>query len=97
MYTEQELLTLIIAQLPAIAAIISAVISFIKNKHNIYTLGDKIENMKNQVLDAKEYKSLKQQLLIVHEENIKLKKTLNELLTKIDRVERPLEVKEDKE
>ena len=36
----------------------------------------------------KEFKELKDQLVNIHEENFKLKKKLNELLTKIDRVER---------
>ena len=52
----------------------------------IVNLENYSEEVKQQVLDMKEYQSLKDQLQIVHQENIELRKKLNELLTAMTNV-----------
>ena len=41
-----------------------------------------------EIFNTKEYSELKDQLKIAHQENYELKKKLNELLTKIDHIQR---------
>lgn len=47
--------------------------------------------LKNEVVNTKEYQDVKAQLKIAHQENVELKKKLNELLTKIDHIDRSKE------
>lgn len=86
----ENLIIWLLAAAPAITAIlgiVAAVIGIFKNnKTNYKALTDKFEEVKQQVLDMKEYQSLKDQLQIVHQENIELRKKLNELLTAMTNV-----------
>lgn len=86
----ENLIIWLLAAAPAITAILGIVAAaigiFKNNKANYKTLADKFEEVKQQVLDMKEYQSLKDQLQIVHQENIELRKKLNELLTAMTNV-----------
>lgn len=82
----------LIAAAPAITAIggiVTAACSIIKaGKNNNKELCAKIDGLEQRVLDTKEYETIKEELKISHQENIQLKKKINELLTKVDRIER---------
>ena len=86
----ENLIIWLLAAAPAITAIlgiVAAAISIFKNnKTNYKALTDKFEELKQQVLDMKEYQYLKDQLQIVHQENIELRRKLNELLTTMTNV-----------
>lgn len=88
----EQIMTVIVAAAPSLTAIIGVVVAVIKgiksNKSTNQELINKFENLKAEVVKTKEYETLKDQLLLVHRENIELKKKLNELLTKIDRIKR---------
>lgn len=71
----------LISLAPAIASVVGQIITFVKQKGELKPLIDEIRS-------TKEYDELKDQLAIVHQENIELKKKLNELLTKIDHITR---------
>jgi hypothetical protein len=78
-------ISLIIAGLislaPAITSVVGQIITFIKRR-------SELKPLINEIRSTKEYDELKDQLAIVHQENIELKKKLNELLTKIDHISR---------
>lgn len=88
----EEIYALILAAAPSIAAIIGIIFAVIKGIRNNQTTSkdilDKFEEMREQVFDTKEYTELKEQLKIAYQENYELKKKINELLTKIDHVQR---------
>lgn len=88
----EELYALIIAAAPSITAIIGIVFAVIKGIKNNQTTSkdilDKFEEVREQVFDTKEYTELKEQLKIAYQENYELKKKINELLTKIDHIQR---------
>ena len=71
----------LISLAPAIASVTGQIITFIKQK-------GELKPLINEIRSTKEYDELKDQLAIVHQENIELKKKLNELLTKIDHITR---------
>ena len=71
----------LISLAPAIASVVGQIITFVKQRGELKPLIDEIRS-------TKEYDELKDQLAIVHQENIELKKKLNELLTKIDHITR---------
>ena len=71
----------LISLAPAIASVVGQIITFIKQK-------GELKPLINEIRSTKEYDELKDQLAIVHQENIELKKKLNELLTKIDHITR---------
>lgn len=73
---------------PGIAAVLGCIISFFKNRKLINEMSGKFEAVRSTVASTKEYDDLKAQLNTVHNENIELKKRLNELLIKIDKVVR---------
>ena len=81
-----------LTSIPAVAAIIGCVITFLKNRKLTKLLEDtlcsKFDNLSEKVIDTKQMSQLKHCLLTTHEENRALKKQLNELLTKIDRIDR---------
>lgn len=87
-----EIYALIVAAAPAVTAIIGIIIAVVKSiKTNSQTATDvinKFEEVRQEIFNAKEYSELKGQLLLVHQENYELKKKLNELLTKIDHIQR---------
>lgn len=62
----------------AIAGIFAAISKFCKV----------IAELKAEVTKTKEYDEVKTQLVVVHQENIELKKKLNELLITLDKVQR---------
>lgn len=82
----------IIAAAPALTAVISIIAAVIKlvrsGKITNKNVVAKIDELEQKVLDTKEYQSLKQELLIAHQENRTLRQKLNELLTKIDKISR---------
>lgn len=91
MTLEQIYLVLVAAapSLTAIVGVITAVIKMIKEgKHTNQQVIDKFEEVRQEIFNVKEYKDLKDQLSIVHQENAELKRTMNELLTKIDHISR---------
>ena len=95
----ETIYAIILAAAPALTAIIGIIASVIKiknnNKESNVALSNKIdesiesfEMVRREVMNTKEYESLKTQLAIAHQENIELKRQLNELLTKIDGIAR---------
>lgn len=88
----QNVQTLIIAAAPAITAIIALICGFIKIVSKFNDIIQQFKANKNETSAqlksiSDENKTLKTQLLIINEENIKLKKTMNEVLTQLTRVE----------
>lgn len=95
----ETIYAIILAAAPALTAVIGIIASVVKiknnNKESNIALSHKIdesiesfEMVRREVMNTKEYESLKAQLAIAHQENIELKKQLNELLTKIDGIAR---------
>lgn len=84
-----------IAAAPTIAAILGIVSAVIKmkknNKDSAGQLLTEFQNVKEEVMKTKEYETLKAELAIAHQENRELKKLIKELLTTMDKVERPKE------
>lgn len=82
----------IIAAAPALTAILGIVAAVVKisvsAKNSNKKLVEKFEEVREQVLDTKEYESVKEQLVIAHQENRELRKLIYELLLKIDKIER---------
>lgn len=88
----EQILTIAIASAPAVlsavaVAIISAIAKKFTNKR-IDECIDHVDKATAEIKSSKEYEEVKQQLVLVHQENVQLKRKLNELLTKIDRVAR---------
>ena len=79
--TMNLIMAALIALAPTITSITGQIITFIKQRGELKPLITEIRS-------TKEYDELKDQLAIVHQENIELKKKLNELLTKIDHITR---------
>lgn len=92
MLTLDLIVSIILAAAPAITAIIGIIAAVVKlardGKHNNKEIIDKLNTVSEEVLSAKEYQELKEQLTLAHAENRELKKTINKLLTKIDRITR---------
>lgn len=88
----ENIYLIILAAAPALTAIIgiiTAVLKMIKEgKNTNKEIINKFEEVRQEIFNTKEYSDLKDQLAIVHQENAELKKTINELLTKIDHVAR---------
>lgn len=95
----ETIYAIILAAAPALTAVIGIIASVVKiknnNKESNVALSNKIdesiesfEMVRREVMNTKEYESLKTQLAIAHQENIELKRQLNELLTKIDGIAR---------
>lgn len=82
--TFELLLILIIAAVPSVVAICAIIVAVLK-------VIKKFEETRKAVLDAKEYQELKQELEIAHAENRELKKKLNTLLSRVERIIRPEE------
>ena len=90
--TVETIFLALVAAAPAITAvcsIIAAVVKIIKsNKKEIKAVVDELTALKTEVAKTEEYENLKAQLKEVHRENVELKKRLNEVLTKIDKIQR---------
>lgn len=71
----------LIAAAPAITAIAGIVIAVTK-------LVKAFNDLKAEVVNTKEFEELKEELKAAHQENRELKKKLNQLLTKIDHIQR---------
>ena len=88
----EQVMTVVVAAAPSITAIIGIIVAVIKGIKNTSATGkevmDKFESLREEVLNTKEYEALKEQYLISLKENRALKKTINELLVKIDRIQR---------
>lgn len=88
MITFEQIMSIIVAAMPAITAVVGCIVTFLKNKSTCQGVVDKFEEVRSEIFNTKEYSDLKEQLKLVHIENYNLKKTLNELLTKIDKIQR---------
>lgn len=88
----ETIITLIVAAAPSIVAIISiilAVVIMIKaGKVSNQEIIDKFEETRKELLDMREFETLKRELKLAHMENRELKKLCKELLTKIDHIAR---------
>lgn len=88
----ETIILYIIAAAPALVSIISivaAVIKMIKSgKANNTELVTAVNNLQQEVLNTKEYQSIKEELKTAHQENIELKKLLHECLTELTKVKR---------
>ena len=89
--TFEQIMSVVVAAAPALAAIIGVVAAVLKNKSITSGVIDKFEEVRLEIFNTKEYSELKDQLKIVNQENAELKKKLNELLTKIDKIDRSKE------
>lgn len=89
--TFEQIMSIVVAATPALTAIIGCVVTFIKNRTTCQGVVDKFEEVRQEIFNTKEYSDLKDQLKIAHQENYELKKKLNELLTKIDKIDRSKE------
>lgn len=90
--TLEEIMTILVAVAPSIVSIIGIVSACLKLKGDIKTdaacMQTKFEELKVQVEKSDQYETLKSQLIQAHRENVALKKQINELLTKIDHIQR---------
>ena len=88
----ETIIMAIMAAAPALTAIIGIIAAVIKlinsGKNTNGQLLTKFEEVRTEVMNTKEYEALKEELKLAHQENRELKKKINELLTKIDRVAR---------
>ena len=80
----------VVAAAPAIAAIftiIAAVVKMVRtNKSELKAVIDAFNELRNEVINTKEYSEVKRELAAVHRENAQLKKQMNELLTELTRI-----------
>lgn len=86
--TLEQIISIVVAAAPSLTAIIGCIVTFVKNRTNCNSVVDKFEELREEVFSTKQYDELKNQLLVAHQENRKLKVKLDELLTKIDRIQR---------
>lgn len=90
--TFTEIEAILIAATPTITAVIGIISAYFKIKgtssKSTKQLINEFESVKKTVEDTEEYDALKDELALVHQENIELKKTIKELLVKIDRIAR---------
>ena len=88
----EEIYTAILAAAPALVSVIGIITAVIKMKTaqnaKLGEVMEKFEILADEVHDSKQYEDLKRQLLTAHQENRELRKKINELMTKIDRVSR---------
>ena len=89
---EELIITTIMAMAPSLISVITvAIISAVTKKFNEKKLSECIEHVDNataEIKSSKEYAEVKEQLALSHKENVELKKKINQLLTKIDKVQR---------
>lgn len=90
--TMEQIFAIIVAAAPALTAIIGIVFAVVKgistSKATSKDVIDKFEEVRQEIFNTKEYSDLKNQLTLAHQENRELKKKINELLTKIDHIQR---------
>ena len=92
MITFEMILLGLIAAAPSVAAItgiVSGVCNMRKtSKKDSLAVINKLEEVRKDVLDAKEYAELKDELRIAHQENRELRRLIKELLIKTDCINR---------
>lgn len=90
--TFEQIMAIVVAAAPSLTAIIGIVAAVVKgiksNKTTSKDVIDKFEEVRQEIFNTKEYSELKDQLKLAHQENYELKKKINELLTKIDHIQR---------
>lgn len=88
----ETIYAIIMAAAPALTSIIGIIFAVVKGIKTSKTTStdviNKFEEVRQEIFNTKEYSELKDQLMIAHQENYELKKKLNELLTKIDHIQR---------
>jgi hypothetical protein len=88
----ETIYAVIMAAAPALTTIIGIIFAVVKGIKTSKTTStdviNKFEEVRQEIFNTKEYSELKDQLKIAHQENYELKKKLNELLTKIDHIQR---------
>lgn len=93
--TFEQIMAIVVAAAPSITAIVGIVAAVVKgiksNKATSQDVINKFEEVRQEIFNTKEYEELKGQLAIAHKENYELKKKINELLTKIDKIDRSKE------
>lgn len=93
--TFEQIMAIVVAAAPSITAIVGIVAAVLKaiksNKATSQDVINKFEEVRQEIFNTKEYEELKGQLAIAHKENYELKKKINELLTKIDKIDRSKE------
>ena len=90
--TFEQIMISIVAAAPSLTSIIGIIFAVLKGVKTSKTTSadviNKFEEVRQEIFNTKEYSELKNQLTIVYQENYELKKKLNELLTKIDHIQR---------
>ena len=90
--TFEQIMISIFAAAPSLTSIIGIIFAVLKGVKTSKTTSadviNKFEEVRQEIFNTKEYSELKNQLTIVYQENYELKKKLNELLTKIDHIQR---------
>ena len=88
----ETIYAVIMAAAPALTSIIGIIFAVVKgiktSKSTSTAVINKFEEVRQEIFNTKEYSELKDQLKLAHQENYELKKKLNELLTKIDHIQR---------
>lgn len=88
----ETIYAIIMAAAPALTSIIGIIFAVVKGIKTSKTTStdviNKFEEVRQEIFNTKEYSELKDQLKLAHQENYELKKKLNELLTKIDHIQR---------
>lgn len=88
--TFEQIMTLVVAIAPSIAAIVGSMVALIKNmgsnKQTSKEITEKFEEVRQEIFNTKEYSELKEQLAVAHKENYELQKKLNKLLTQITKI-----------
>lgn len=88
----ETIYAIIMAATPALTSIIGIIFAVVKGIKTSKTTStdviNKFEEVRQEIFNTKEYSELKDQLKLAHQENYELKKKLNELLTKIDHIQR---------
>lgn len=79
--TTDQIITLVIGICPSVIAILTTV-------GLVLRVVKDFKDLKKQVTDMKVFNELRDQMRQLARENYELKKKLNEMLTKIDRIER---------
>lgn len=93
-----DIYSYLIATFPALTSIVGIVIAVVKhiksNKDTYKSITDSFNDLKEEVLEMKQYEELKAKLIQAHRDNVALRQQINQLLTKMDKVERNEENKE---
>lgn len=93
--TFEQIMAIVVAAAPSLTAIIGIVAAVVKsirsNKATSQDVINKFEEVRQEIFNTKEYSDIKDQLKLAHQENYELKKKINELLTKIDKIDRSKE------